>query len=109
MVGDMEKRFFEDLSSVVEIPVDGTLSRVLGKEGPVRPVLFAFDRGQELTEHTASVPVIIQVVTGSLTVVASGEEYRLSASSWLYLEADEPHTVVAEEPSRMLLTMIRCR
>ncbi len=97
----------EDLVGVADIPAEGTLSRVVANEGPIRLVAFAFDRGQELTEHTASVPVIIQVLTGSLTVTAGGERHRLSPTSWLYLEAAEPHSVHADEPCRMLLTMIR--
>jgi quercetin dioxygenase-like cupin family protein len=95
------------LTDEVEITSDATISKVLTKDGPLRLVLFAFDEGEELTEHTASVPVVIQVVSGSLTVEASGERHRLDPDSWLYLEANEPHTVVADEPARMLLTMIR--
>ncbi len=103
----MTDRFVSDLAAEVEIPPDGTLSRVLFREGAVRVVAFAFDQGQELTEHTASVPVIVQVVTGSLTVEVAGERHLLTPYSWLYLEAGEPHSVFADEPSRMLLTMIR--
>jgi len=103
----MTTRYFDDLTSEVDIPTDGTLSRVLAKEGSVRLVVFAFDRGQELTEHTASVPAVVQVLSGSLTVEAAGERHRLTPNSWLYLQAGEPHSVFADEPSRMLLTMVR--
>ena len=70
-------------------------------------VVFAFDQGQELTEHTASVPVVIQLVSGSVVVEVGSERHRLTTRSWLYLEPGEPHSVFADEPSRMLLTMIR--
>ncbi len=97
----------DDLVGAADIPPEGTLSRVVASEGPVRAVVFAFDRGQELTEHTASVPVIIQVLTGSLTVTVDGASHSMTPSTWLYLAAGEPHSVAADEPSRMLLTMIR--
>lgn len=97
----------EDLVSATEISPDATLSRVVASEGPVRVVAFGFDQGQELTEHTASVPVIVQVLTGSLTVTVGGESHRMTPSSWMYLDPREPHSVFAEEPSRMLLTMVR--
>lgn len=103
----MAHALIDDVVSEVDVPADGTLSRVLGKHGPVRLVAFAFDAGQELTEHTASVPVIVQVASGSLTVEVSGERHRMGPHSWLYMDAGEPHSVFAEEPSRMLLTMIR--
>jgi quercetin dioxygenase-like cupin family protein len=95
------------VSDQIEIQDDAIVSKVLVKDGPVRVVLFGFDTGQELTEHTASLPVVIQVVSGSFTVTASGERQRITSESWLALEPGEPHSVVAEEPSLLLLTMIR--
>ncbi|NND03248.1 MAG: hypothetical protein HKN91_10715, partial [Acidimicrobiia bacterium] len=47
---------FRDLAAEVEIPTEGTLSKVIYKDDQVRLVLFAFDAGQELTEHTAAIP-----------------------------------------------------
>ena len=101
----MSYTLLDDVAGEVEIPTDGTLSRVLLRQGPVRLVAFGFDAGQELTEHTSSVPVIIQVMSGALTIEVSGE--RMGPSAWLYMDAGEPHSVYADEPSRMLLTMIR--
>jgi quercetin dioxygenase-like cupin family protein len=101
-------RVIATLADEVAITPDSTLSKVVVKDGPVRLVLFAFDQGQELTEHSASVPVIVQVVSGSLTISVGGETHRLTPESWLYVDAGEPHTVVADTPARMLLTMIRC-
>ena len=103
----MAYSWLEDVQSGIDIPEDGTLSRVLVKDGPIRLVAFAFDAGQELTEHTASVPVVVQVISGSLTVEVAGEWHRLTPDSWMLLGAGEPHSVFAHEPSRMLLTMIR--
>ena len=105
----MSYTLFDDVAGEVEIPADGTLSRVLFKDGPLRLVAFAFDAGQELTEHTASVPAIVQVISGALTVEVGGERHRMGPQSWLFLEAGEPHSVYADEPSQMLLTMIRAR
>lgn len=103
----MTYSLLEDVAAEMDMPKDGTLSRVLAKHGPVRLVAFAFDAGQELTEHTASVPVVVQVVSGSLTVEVAGEQHRLTPLSWMLLDAGEPHSVYADEPSKMLLTMIR--
>lgn len=97
----------DDLADLIEIPEDGTLSRVLVKEGPLRLVAFGFDAGQELTEHTSARPVVIQVISGVLTVVVGAERHVMTPRSWLFLPADEPHSVVAVEPARMLLTMLR--
>lgn len=100
-------RFVESLADEVDIVAQSTVSKVVANEGPLRLVVFAFDTGEELTEHTASVPVVLQILTGSATVEANGDEVELRTGGWLFLEANEPHSVVAGEPTKMLLTMVR--
>jgi len=99
-------RFIPDIAAEVPITPDGTLSRVLHRDDRLRLVGFAFDAGQELTEHTAAVPVVIQAITGALDVTAGGETVRLTPGGWLTLAASEPHTVFAVGPSVLLLTML---
>lgn len=103
----MAHTFINDLSAHAEVPEQGTLSRVLHNDERVRLVLFAFDTGQELTEHTASVPAVLQVVSGRFGVTAGGESFEMGPESWLLLDAHEAHSLVAREPSRLLLTMVR--
>lgn len=97
---------FTDLAAEVEIPSEGTLSRVLYRDDLVRVVLFAFDTDQELTEHTASVAAIIQVVSGRLDVTLGAEAVVAAPGSWLRMPAHLPHSVRALEPSIMLLSML---
>lgn len=99
--------FIESLADEVEVQSGSTVSKVVAKDGPLRLVLFAFDAGEELTEHTAALPVVIQVIEGAVRIEASGDTVRLCAGGWLFLEANEPHTVVADQPTKMLLTMVR--
>lgn len=104
----MDHMFIEDVAAAVEIPEAGTLSRVLAKHGSVRLVAFAFDRDEELTEHTASVPAILQVISGRLRIGVANETYEMAPGAWLVMDAGVEHSVKALEPSRLLLTMIRC-
>ncbi len=97
---------FTDLAGEVEIPEDGTLSRVLYKDPGLRIVLFAFDAGQELTEHTAAVPAVIQVVRGRLDLTLGSDEVAAVPGTWIRMPANLPHSVRASEPSVMLLTML---
>ena len=97
---------FTDIAAEVEIPQDGTLSRVLYKDERIRLVVFAFDAGQELTEHTASVPAVIQVVRGRFDLTLGDEEVTADPSTWIRMPANLPHSVRAVEPSVMLLTML---
>ena len=96
-----------DLPLRAEVPEAGTLSRVLHEDGRLRLVLFAFDAGQELTEHTASLPAVLQVVSGRLRVSAGGDTFEMGPGAWLLLDPHEPHSLLALEPARLLLTMLR--
>ena len=94
-----------DIAAELEIPEAGTLSRVLYRDEQMRVVGFAFDAGQELTEHTAAVPVVVQVVRGRFRVSVGGDEREMDSGAWLRMDAHMPHSVTALEPSVMLLTL----
>lgn len=98
---------FTDLAAEVEIPAEGTLSRVLYKDDTVRVVVFAFDIGQELTEHSTPLPAIIQVVSGRLDLDLDGEHVEAAPGVWVRMPPGLPHGVRALEPTVMLLTMLR--
>jgi quercetin dioxygenase-like cupin family protein len=95
-----------DVAAELPLPEDGTLSRVLYRDDRLRVVGFAFAAGQELTEHTSALPVVIQVVQGRLDLVLGDEKTEATPGSWIHLPARLPHTVRAIEPTVMLLTML---
>ena len=95
-----------DLAAEVEVPKDGTLSRVLYRDDRIRVVAFAFDAGQELTDHTAAKPATIEVVSGRLHLTLGGEQVEVGPGSWVHMPARLPHAVRALEPSVMLLTLL---
>ena len=96
----------QNLLQEVEIPQDGTLSRTLHRDDRVKIVLFGFAGGQELSQHTAAVPAILQIVNGDARVTLDGEEKELSAGSWVFMEANLPHAIYARTDVIMLLTML---
>ena len=102
----MTYTFIPNVAAELEIPVDGTLSRVLYRDERVRVVGFAFDAGQELTEHTAAVPALVEVVSGLIRVTLAADTHEVGPGGWLRMDAQLAHSVVAIEPSIMLLTML---
>ena len=72
---------------------------------PVAKVLFAFEPGGELTNHSAHGLVTIHVLEGRLMVQADGQDHELSVGQVLILNPDVPHDVRAPETSAMLLTI----
>lgn len=106
MTDDAVSTVFGDVGAEVEIPKDGTLTRVLYCDDAIRVVVFAFDEDQELTDHTAAKPAIVQVVRGRIRLFLDGDAVELTAGSWVRMPADLNHAVVALEPSIMLLTLL---
>lgn len=94
------------VADLVAVTDDSTVSRtILSAEG-VRVVLFSFDSGQELSEHTAAMPVVLQALDGRFTVTADGRTVTLVPGDLIHLGTRTPHSLVATEPGRLLLTMI---
>ena len=69
--------------------------------------LFAFDKGQELSEHSTPFDALVQILDGNAEIIISGKSFEMVAGQSIILPADEPHAVVATEKFKMLLTMIR--
>ncbi|WP_029144763.1 cupin domain-containing protein [Microbacterium luticocti] len=97
----------DNVDALVAVEPGRRTSQVaLSGEG-ARVVVFAFDAGAELTEHTAPGPIVVQALSGCLAFSAEGRTHELRPGSLLHLDARIPHSVRALEPSKMLLTLIR--
>lgn len=96
-----------NLLEQIEIPQNGTLSKTVYQDAQLKVVLFAFDTDQELSEHTASTPAIIQVLSGKLGLKLGDDETEVQAGAWVHMDAHLRHAVRALEPSVMLLTLLR--
>jgi quercetin dioxygenase-like cupin family protein len=98
-----------ELAGLVEVQPDATVSRtVLTAEG-ARLVLFAFDAGQELTEHTAAMPVVLTALSGHLRITADGRTVDLRPGGVVHFGTRLPHAVEALEPSTLALLMLDAR
>jgi quercetin dioxygenase-like cupin family protein len=95
-----------EVAALVDVAPDSTVSRTVLKAEGARLVLFSFDAGQELTEHTAAVPVLLQALDGHFEVTAAGRTVDLRPGDVIHLGTRLPHAVLAREPSRLLLTML---
>jgi quercetin dioxygenase-like cupin family protein len=103
----MESHYIDDVLIGLDIPEAGVLSRVLHRDGGVRLVGFAFDTGQELTEHTSASTAIVQVASGEIDFTVDGSTRRMGPRSWLIMPPHRPHSLVAVEPATILLTLVQ--
>lgn len=95
------------LDGLVTPSARGIVSRVLARSAGGNITLFAFDAGEELSEHTAPFDALVLTLSGTLAVTIDGREIRTTPQSMVLMPANVPHAVRATEPSRMLLIMLR--
>lgn len=98
-----------DLAGRATVQPDATVSTTVLRAEGARVLLFTFDTGQELTEHTAAVPALLQVLAGRLQVTASGRTVDLTPGALIHLPTRLPHSVLALEPTQLQLTLLDAR
>ncbi len=103
----MNSTIYADLAAEVEINDGATISKTLFQDDYLKVILFGFAAGQELSEHTASVPAIIQFLDGDAVVTVGEQRLEASTHTFIQMDANLPHSISAKSPTRMLLFMIK--
>ncbi len=95
------------LDALVTPTEQGIASRVLARTGGGTITLFAFDAGEELSEHTAPFDALVLTLSGALVLTIGGVDVSTAPQTIVLMPANVPHAVRAVEASRMLLRMLR--
>jgi len=95
------------IAELVDYQDGSVVSRLVVKAETGSVTLFAFDEGQELSEHTAPFDALVHVLDGEVEIRISGKPFRLKTGEAIVMPAGEPHAVKAVKKFKMLLTMIR--
>jgi quercetin dioxygenase-like cupin family protein len=103
---DVAHTLIPDTASEVTIQAGAVVSKVLHRVGGLNATVFAFDAGEQLTEHQAARTALVQVLSGHLRFTVDGEELDLAPGSWLHMAPGAPHSLMATKPTVMLLTLI---
>ena len=104
---DTKTPIIADLASMTEVADNGIVSKSIVENEHHKIIHFTLAPGQELSEHTASVPAMIQILGGAGTVILDGVEYEAGTGKLFYMPADLKHAVQAEGELVFLLTMFR--
>lgn len=95
------------LAASVAYQEKSIVSQTLLKRSSGTLTLFAFDKGQALSEHTAPFDAVVQVIDGQAQIIIAGKPYLVSAGEYIIMPANVPHAVNAVERFKMLLIMLR--
>jgi quercetin dioxygenase-like cupin family protein len=96
-----------NLENHIEYAAGSVVSKTLIKQDTGTITLFAFDRGQGLSEHTAPFDAVVQVIDGTADITIGGRPQIVNTGEMLIMPANITHALQARERFKMLLVMIR--
>ena len=108
----MENKSFETskvfrFNKEVDYSENGIVSKRVIEKKTGNVSLFAFDKGQSLSEHTAPFDAMVQVVEGTAQIIINKQPFTVSIGETIIMPANIPHAVYAIDRFKMVLTMIK--
>jgi quercetin dioxygenase-like cupin family protein len=99
--------FISDLAKECLPPDKGILSHTLHNDDRLKVVLFGFAQGEELSEHTASMPAVLHFLQGEALVTLSENRHEARAGTWVHMPAGLKHSIQAKTSVAMLLLLMK--
>ncbi len=96
-----------NINEMIDYQEGSVVSKTLIKKDTGTVTLFAFDKDQGLSEHTAPFDAMVQVIDGQVEIKIAGTPYGVSKGEMIIMPANKSHALKAVEPFKMILTMIR--
>jgi quercetin dioxygenase-like cupin family protein len=98
---------FLDLAKEVEPPDKGILSRTLFNDDRLKAVVFGFAQGEELSEHTTSMPAVLQFLQGDAKLTLGDDTLEARPGTWVQMPKGLRHSIQARTPVAMLLLLVK--
>ena len=98
---------FLDRAKEVEPPEKGILSRTLFNDDRLKLVLFGFGQGEELSEHTASMPAVLHFLQGEASLTLNNDTMEGKPGTWVHMPKGMRHSILAKTPVVMLLLLMK--
>ena len=96
-----------NIENLIEYQEGSVVSREIIKKDTGTVTIFAFGKGEGLSEHTAPFDAMVQIIDGQAEITISGKKNLLEKGEMIIMPANEPHALKALEKYKMILTMIR--
>ncbi len=96
-----------NLKDMVAYQGGSVVSKEIIKKPTGTVTVFAFDKDQGLTEHTAPFDALVQIVDGEAEIIISGESHQAKEGEIIIMPAGKPHALKALTQFKMLLVMVK--
>ncbi len=96
------------VEGLIDYQDNSVVSRELIKKELGTVTIFAFDKGQGLSEHSAPFDAMVQIVDGEAEITIDGVKNTVKEGEMIIMPANIPHALQAVNmPYKMMLTMIK--
>jgi quercetin dioxygenase-like cupin family protein len=96
-----------NLNNLVVYQEGSVVSRTLVDKKAGTITLFAFAKGQGLSEHTAPFDAFVYIIDGEAEIIIDGNVNKVGTGEMLIMPANKTHALKAIQPFKMMLVMIR--
>jgi quercetin dioxygenase-like cupin family protein len=104
---NIESAFVYLLKDSVNFAEGSIVSKIITKNEGGNVTLFAFDKGQNLSEHTAPFDAMVNIIEGEAIVIIDKKPNHLKEGQFIIMPANVPHAVESVKPFKMMLIMIK--
>lgn len=94
------------MESLVDYQQGRVISRTLAQGKPLSVTLFAFDKGEEISSHSAGGDAMVYMLDGEAKITIGDEDFIVKKGETIVMPANVPHALLATEKFKMLLTVV---
>ena len=95
------------IANIVDYQPDAVVSKTLIKKDKGTVTVFAFDKGQGLSDHTAPFDALVLIIDGKADIIIDGKSNITNVGELTIIPANVPHSLKAIENFKMMLVMIK--
>ena len=103
----MELAEIKNLNELIDYQEKSVVSKTLINKDVGTVTLFAFDKGEGLSEHAAPYDALVYIFDGEAEITISGKAHHLKKDQMIIMPANDPHALRAIEKYKMMLIMIK--
>ncbi len=96
-----------NVSETVSYADGSVVSKIILRNEKGNITLFAFDKGEGLSEHTAPFDAIVEILDGTAEIIIGGVSHTLQQGEAIIMPANVPHALNAVERFKMMLIMVK--
>ena len=103
----VQEKEIKNLIELIDYQKGSVVSKTLIKKETGTITLFAFDKEQGLSEHTAPYDAMVNIIDGQAEVTIGGVTMTLKKGEIVIMPANKSHALKAIEKFKMMLIMIK--